>query len=193
MKVEIRELLQCDEKIFLEHRWRHEKENGPNLENIFMPTETDFRLGREEFIEKNRKFFEESFLASNKNSKQLLWQKIWLLVTRNNNEKTEIKGELRLVQRPPLTASLHRCVMMMGLENEMRGQGWGKKLIEQAFEWAQNQENLEWVDLMVFENNQMARKLYQNMGFQEIGRTVDCFRVYGHKITDILMTKKLLK
>jgi ribosomal protein S18 acetylase RimI-like enzyme len=73
------------------------------------------------------------------------------------------------------------------VERPYRGRGLGRALMEACIDWARQQPSLSWVDLGVFEGNDVAEALYRKLGFTELGRTPDRFRVDGLQITDITM------
>jgi hypothetical protein len=56
----------------------------------------------------------------------------------------------------------------------LRGQGWGKRLIEAGFMWMQ-QEQLSTCRAEVKAGNRAARKLYAGCGFQEVGLLRDYY------------------
>ncbi len=87
-----------------------------------------------------------------------------------------------------LETCLHRAVLGVGLERAYRGAGQGRRLMEAAIAWAEDEPRLDWIDLGVFEGNDRALALYLQLGFVERGRAVDQFRVDGVHITDIQMS-----
>ncbi len=78
----------------------------------------------------------------------------------------------------------------MGLEREVRGQGWGRQLLEAAITWARD-AGLAWIDLGVFAHNPRARRLYESVGFETVGVTADRYRVDERSIDDVSMALKL--
>ena len=102
-----------------------------------------------------------------------------------------VLGNLTLHHEPKLRTALHRATLGMGLQRPIRGQGYGKKLLQEALNWAKSQPSLSWIDLGVFEHNTRAFNLYKKMGFQEIGMTKDLFRVNGFSLNDIHMVYSL--
>lgn len=85
----------------------------------------------------------------------------------------------------------HRVKLGMGLEQNYRGQGFGKKLMQAAIEWAKQQESLYWIDLNVFAHNEAAINLYKSFNFTEVGRVPDRIRVKETKIEDLHLTLNL--
>jgi len=86
---------------------------------------------------------------------------------------------------------IHRANLGMGVDACYRSKGIGKILLTKTIDWAKEQRSLKWIDLGVFADNAPARRLYENCGFIEVGRTVDAFRVDGHSLDDIQMTLDL--
>mgnify|MGYP001826376864 CR=1 FL=1 len=94
-------------------------------------------------------------------------------------------AELHASELP--TAS-HRGTLGLAVEAHARRRGVATALMTALLDWARGDENVSWIDLGVFANNPVAEALYRGLGFHEIGRTHDCFRVDGFVITDISMT-----
>lgn len=102
----------------------------------------------------------------------------------------EIVGHLDL-RGDRLRSALHRCTLSIGIERAYRGLGLGRRLIQQAIDFARAQADLVWVELWVFGHNAPAIALYQSMGFEAVGTTPDQFRLGGETIDDIHMVLKL--
>jgi len=177
--MEIRLAQITDLTAYYEHLTRHSKESGTDGEIIFAPFEEAWE-GTEEEIRAEK---EESW---NKTTQEPGWERAWILV-----DGARICGELKLLHRPAIKSTLHRAVLMMGIEKADRGQGWGSRLLKESIDWAKTQTHLEWLQLHVFEHNEPAKRLYEKFGFVETGATLDNFRVNGQKITDIQMVLKL--
>ncbi len=86
-----------------------------------------------------------------------------------------------------LDAELHRVTLGMGVRRSHRRQGLGRRLTEAAIHWTREQPGIDWLDLGVFTENTVAFSIYQKLGFEELGRTRDRFRVEGHQIHDVSM------
>ena len=97
-----------------------------------------------------------------------------------------VRGEAG-IRSMKLPSQMHRAEIWIGLESEFRGQGLGEKLLRHLIEWAALSTTLAWIDLGVFAENYGARRLYQQLGFKETGRTVDMFRVDQVRIDNIAM------
>jgi len=93
-------------------------------------------------------------------------------------------GEL---QAGPLPSESHRATLGLAVEESARRRGAATSIMSQMIAWCRNQPEVAWIDLGVFEDNDVARHLYQSLGFVEVGRVKDRFRVDGAFITDISM------
>lgn len=56
------------------------------------------------------------------------------------------------------------------VDNTMRKQGLGRRLIEEAINYAKNELKASEINLGVFANNENAYKCYKNLGFVEVGK-----------------------
>lgn len=116
------------------------------------------------------------------------WGRAWLLW---DNANSRVVGHLEL-RGPAIPHSLHRANLSMGLLKAYTGQGLGQILLENAIAWSRRQGSLDWIDLGVFAENLPARKLYERMGFQELGLRRDEFRLEdGTSIDGVFMTRKI--
>ncbi|MBO4815923.1 MAG: GNAT family N-acetyltransferase [Clostridia bacterium] len=59
----------------------------------------------------------------------------------------------------------------------LRGKGYGKKLIKLAIEYAKNNLNAKEINLGVFENNINAYKCYKSVGFKEDNKEKEIFKI----------------
>ena len=87
-------------------------------------------------------------------------------------------------------ASLHRCEIGLGIAAGHRRRGLAEALMRGLIAWAR-EHGLAWMDLGVFDGNPAALALYRKLGFREVARKVDAFRVDGTPLTDIAMTLSL--
>lgn len=87
-----------------------------------------------------------------------------------------------------LRTSAHRCVLGIGIEEDYRALGLGKRLMEIAIDFVREIDTIDWLDLMVFAHNTPARKLYATLGFEDVGYTKDLFRIGPVSIDDVSMT-----
>lgn len=86
-----------------------------------------------------------------------------------------------------LVTLLHRATLGMGLRKSHCGRGLGRLLLEHLVAFARSRPEIDWIDLGVFGGNAPARALYASLGFVEIGRADDRFRIDGERVTDISM------
>lgn len=86
-----------------------------------------------------------------------------------------------------LRAAAHRAVLGIGMEAPYRGGGLGRRLMERTIRFCREAEPLAWLDLQVFAGNEPALALYRALGFQELGRLPDRFRIDGQSIDDVYM------
>src|SRR5262245_1074351 len=116
-----------------------------------------------------------------------LWGRVWALL---GPEEETVVGHLEL-RGGRVPAEMHRATLGMGIMRAHTAQGHGRRLIEVAVKWARSVE-LEWIDLGVFADNAPARKLYQRMGFVELGVRRDAFHLdAGVAVDDVLMVLRL--
>jgi GNAT superfamily N-acetyltransferase len=116
-----------------------------------------------------------------------LWGRAWVLA---GPDGAEVVGHLEL-RGGRVPAEMHRATLGMGILQAYTAKGHGRRLIEAAVAWARGVD-LEWIDLGVFAGNTPARKLYQRMGFKEIGVRPDAFHLdAGLAVDDVLMVLKL--
>lgn len=169
-----------DLKAIYEHLKRHTLESGNDGDIIFTPS----TFSEEETPYKD--FADKKIDAWTKGVTDPGWEKLWILT-----DGETVKGELRLVHSPHLKATLHRCLLMTGIERSHRGKGWGSRFLDAAIRWARLQPSLDWIQLYVFSHNERARRLYKAFGFIEVGTTPDMFRVKGQMIDDIEMVLRL--
>lgn len=60
---------------------------------------------------------------------------------------------------------------------QLRGKGYGKKLIKFAIEYAKNNLNAKEINLGVFENNINAYKCYKSVGFVETNKEKEIYKI----------------
>ncbi len=177
MKQKIKQLTKKDIEIYADHLIRNFSESG-SQGIYFSPFDPDYSHPRDKIISTNMKRIE-------KNLNEVDWLKIWACF-----DKNKIIGHSNL-RGGFLETNLHRCQLGMGVESAYHRKGIGEKLLKTAIEWSKEQKSLDYIDLYVSAHNYKARKLYQKLGFKEIGRVEDLFRVRNRKLTDIHMVKKV--
>ncbi len=115
-----------------------------------------------------------------------LWGRTWLLW-----DGPRVVGHAEL-RGGRVEAEMHRATLGMGMLRAFTGQGHGRALLETLVRWARDRAELGWIDLGVFSDNAPARRLYQRMGFVEVGLRVDAFHLdAGPRIDDVQMALRL--
>ncbi len=165
-----------DARPFARHIVRHLGESGTHGLPVFAPVaDPDFTS-----------VYEQAAARWSKGLKDALWGRAWLAW-----RGEDVVGHVEL-RGGRIPAEMHRATLGMGVERACMGRGLGRKLLEIAMEFAQNEARLGWVDLGVFVDNAPARRLYESAGFSEVGTRVDSFRTEGgHVIDEIFMVKRL--
>lgn len=82
-------------------------------------------------------------------------------------ENGKISGHI-LLKYPSLDRSVVRFGFVI-VDNSLRGQGYGKKLLALACDYARNNLGAGKVTLGVFEDNTAAMKCYKSVGFRITG------------------------
>ncbi len=162
----------------VEHDLRHMREPGFNGQPAH-PFPADFPWDKE-------KRLEEKLLSLPKKLTEARWQRSFIVT-----DCDFIIGHLNL--KNLFEGSMHRAQLGMGIEIKYRHQGLGKKLMNSALAWAQEQTELDWIDLSVFSHNLPAKNLYASHGFIELSTHVDKIRVNGQSIDDTFMSLKLIR
>ncbi len=89
------------------------------------------------------------------------------------------------------TRDWHTTTIGLMVDRDFRGEGIGQFLFEKALDKARKMPGLKIVKLYIFDDNEIAKKLYQKLGFKEFARLPKGFYRQG-KYTDALqMYKKL--
>jgi ribosomal protein S18 acetylase RimI-like enzyme len=102
----------------------------------------------------------------------------------------KIIGNLLLTKIPLETASHRRSINGISVEEEYRGRGLSKELLNYCIQFSKN-IGVEYLDLGVFTENKNAIKLYEKFGFEQVALIEDEFRVNGKKLDSIQMCLKL--
>jgi ribosomal protein S18 acetylase RimI-like enzyme len=87
---------------------------------------------------------------------------------------------------PKLEAFSHVGTIGMGLLPQYRGRGIGKRILETAVKAAFS-AGIERIELMVYESNEAAIRLYRSLGFVEEGRMAKKARIDGAYLGMICM------
>lgn len=81
-------------------------------------------------------------------------------------------AKVELMLPPADTQPVIGYIKRVVVHPQFRGQGLSKHLMQHAIHFAQDNYHVEAVDLYVWEGNQAARKLYEDLGFQEQHREI---------------------
>ena len=102
----------------------------------------------------------------------------------------EIRGHvgLRAHAQPE---SRHRALVSIGVLEPYRRQGVAGELLDAAIRWATSQEALTWLDSEIFGHNEPALRLHRKLGFTEMARVTDMYRIEGAPVDDIWLTLRL--
>jgi RimJ/RimL family protein N-acetyltransferase len=155
------------------HLKRQINESGQGGQPIFSPFAFD------EFTHFDSQLIQERWQRP---IEEIGWMRTWIL-----KDDAIIVGHCDVQNEQPRSMS-HRANLSMGLEQAYQGQGWGRLLLINALRWLRTETELAWLDLRVLSSNAKAIKLYQSIGFQEVGRWKDFARFESLQIDDILMT-----
>ncbi|QQX78890.1 N-acetyltransferase [Shewanella sp. KX20019] len=85
----------------------------------------------------------------------------------------------------------HRALLGMGVDAAARGRGLGRLLMESIFEWTAKHTNIEYIDLWLLSNNQVAFRLYERTGFTKCAEITDMFRIDGQAQAYSMMSKRV--
>ena len=88
-------------------------------------------------------------------------------------------------------ATSHVCKLGMGIGKEFRNIGIGTELMRTLLGLARDVLGCKIAELSVYDNNEIAKKLYEKMGFVETGRIPDGVNYYGKVADEIIMVRKL--
>lgn len=171
----IRPLTTADWSRFQAHFKRHRGESGRG-EPHFLPFAPDDPEGPKGIDRE----------ALGRSLTQPGWQRCWGALTHDD----EIVGHVDL-KGGGLSTERHRCELGIGIERCHRGGGLGRRLMQQAIDFARGVESLVWIDLRVFAHNEAGKALYRDLGFSEVGRVVDRFRIEEQAIDDVIMTLRV--
>lgn len=177
MNFTIRQTAIEDIKDFTRHCIFHMREKG--IGGIYVHPFSSSHIWNEEEFSANliKKWSSEPFSPN--------WEIAWVAIVEG-----KFVGHINL-RCGGIEAQKHRMRLGMGIENSFRSMGIGKSLLNKALSWAKGAEEISWIDLSVFSKNEVARKLYANMGFVATHTIEDALRVDGESIDDIQMVLKL--
>ena len=96
------------------------------------------------------------------------------------------------IYRDPLIKARHKAhVWGMYVSPEGRGRGSGKRLMVAALRWAEQQEGIRQVHLVVSSRTPVAKALYQSLGFSVWGIEPAALCINGELVDDEHMVRVL--
>jgi RimJ/RimL family protein N-acetyltransferase len=113
------------------------------------------------------------------------WCRVWIA-----EGAPEIRGHVGL-RAHAQSASSHRALVSIGVLEPYRRQGIASALLEAAIRWATGRLELSWLDAEVFAHNEPALRLHEKLGFTEVGRVPDLYRLDGAPVDDVNLTLRL--
>jgi putative acetyltransferase len=90
----------------------------------------------------------------------------------------------------PYKKLAHQCLFAIIVQQEYRGRGIGKTLLDSLLKLGREKFHLSMVHLEVYEGNP-AIHLYERMGFKPFGKQAHFIKDQGKYIAKIMMEKKL--
>jgi putative acetyltransferase len=90
----------------------------------------------------------------------------------------------------PFKKLAHQCLFSIIVEEQRRGKGVGKILLESLIKLAKEKFNIELLHLEVYEGNP-AQHLYKRLGFNEFGRQAHFIKEKGEYLAKIFMQRDL--
>jgi ribosomal protein S18 acetylase RimI-like enzyme len=89
------------------------------------------------------------------------------------------------IYRDRLLKAKHKAhIWGMYVSPEGRGQGTGRRLMEAALQWAQQQEGITQVNLIVSSRTPVAKRLYESLGFMQWGTEPGALCINGELVDD---------
>lgn len=169
---------------------RFTTKNGREVEIVEPGTEKLPQLL--EFV--NRLVAEDTFLSLTGQPKTLEEERLWL---KSNIENIKVGKTVfawaiyngKIIGQCDLnrghTREPHVGTIGLMVDKDFRGEGIGRFLIEFILEHAKQMSGLKIVKLFIFDDNEIAKNLYQKLGFQEFARLPGGFYRQG-KYSDAL-------
>lgn len=161
---------------FFQYLARHISENGLNGTDLFLPLTRQ----QSELSDELKSKFEDGL---EKEVGENGWRKTWLAM----NEENNIVGHADIRSNNQLNAR-HRVVLGMGVDKNYRRQKIGSNLLVKIIDYCKANPKISWLDLEVISSNTKAKNLYEKMGFRQVGRTEDMFRIANVSYDYICMT-----
>ena len=98
------------------------------------------------------------------------------------------------IYRDRMIKAKHKAhIWGMYVSPDGRGKGTGKQLMEAALQWAEGQEGIIQVHLIVSSQTPVAQSLYRSLGFSLWGTEPSALRINGELVDDQHMVKILAR
>lgn len=163
---------------YVDYLHAHMSESGLNGNLVYTPFPLHFEHPKEMMIKNIGENIKKTFTTPR-------WERTFICLENDQIiAHAALKGHY-------LDAALHRCEVGLGMNKNVQGQRLGTRLMEHAISWLKNESPIEYLDLHVFSHNHTAMKLYQRLGFTQLGLLNDMFRINDQSINDIIMSLKL--
>ena len=116
------------------------------------------------------------------------------------NEKTTVKIVVEInnkfmgsaeVKKSSVDATKHVCSIGIGLHSDVRGKGVGTELLKTLMQQGRDVLECSVMKISVYEQNTVAKGLYEKMGFKETGRIPNGANYYGKIYDEIIMVREL--
>lgn len=121
---------------------------------------------------------EEQFIKNMENSKTSA------LFVGKIDEKVICLGS---IMSPPRARIAHQAEIAISVKKEFWGLGIGSELMETMISFAKENKQTEIIHLGVKADNEVAQNLYKKLGFIEIGRFKNFFKIQDKYFDEILM------
>ncbi|WP_196888479.1 GNAT family N-acetyltransferase [Aureivirga sp. CE67] len=179
--IKIKEIEPEDYDTFFNYLDNHLSENGSEANEIFQPLTTEQSILTEEWKYKFKTGFEKDF-------GEIGWRKLWIAENLDN----QIVGHIDIRSRMELNTT-HRVLLGMGVDSQFRKLKIGQQILEFVIDYCKLDSKICWLDLEVMSQNIPAIRLYEKYNFQQIGKTVDMFRLNNKSYNFTSMTLNVEK
>ena len=149
---------------FFQYLSNHVSENGMNGTTPFLPLSVQQSILSDELIIK----FKEGM---KRNPGEIGWRKTWVAA-----KDHQIVGHIDIRTHNQLNSG-HRVILGMGVDRNFRKLNIGTDLLKVVIEYCHRNSEISWIDLEVMSNNSAAKKIYEKVGFKQLGETKDMFRI----------------
>ena len=107
-----------------------------------------------------------------------------------DEDKNRIVGVCDVHKKKPLQAHGHNVSFGLAVRREYRGRGIGEKLLREGIRIAKEEFKAKNIWIEVVEGNEIAKRLYEKLGFKEVCRLKDYVNHFGKYKDRIVMRFK---